>query len=245
MRAWCPASFAQSWRQLRIRRFDLVHFSVRAGQRFLVFSNLEGGFDAMMGSPLNAVLVTGEDDAVGDTEMVLASAALPVASQAHAMATALGAAGGPHGQVLGQYLAGLLAYGPERDALELAGVVESTAFSERGKGTLLSGLAHRLAADGQTNERILSVFASLVPRYFAGDSPALDDGLTATQKQVLFNYVPLIEHVEGLRARLRTGVPAPVTREFLAKLEAISKDPRVRPDGREHARELLTLIGRQ
>ena len=95
MRAWCPASFAQSWRQLRIRRFDLVHFSVRAGQRFLVFSNLEGGFDAMMGSPLNAVLVTGEDDAVGDTEMVLASAALPVASQAHAMATALGAAGGP------------------------------------------------------------------------------------------------------------------------------------------------------
>lgn len=39
------------------------NFSVRAG-RFVVFSNLEGAFAAMMGSPLSAVLVTEEDEAV-------------------------------------------------------------------------------------------------------------------------------------------------------------------------------------
>jgi len=130
----------------------------------------------MISSPTYLEPITQQDDAESDMDLLLAATAKPLSEQARAVGALLESDNVPHSDLLGRCLAGLLGFGPDPDARELALVIENSAFSPRGEQNLIFGLADQLRTNPRIKEHLRSLLVTLLPRYFLEESESPSGG---------------------------------------------------------------------
>ncbi len=98
--------------------------NIQAGQRYLILSRANQIGPSAFASTFAPVLVTDQEDPIGDLELILNTETLTLHQQASAVAEAITASGTPHSYFLGNYAAGLLAAGLESDTMGLVRAME-------------------------------------------------------------------------------------------------------------------------
>src|SRR5579872_2523073 len=139
------------------------------GQRYLLLVDQLGSAQELVESPNEIELLTDAADSVGDVELALRIATLPLNEQAAAIARAVAAGSPPHGAFLAEHIRAILGSGSEAgfDVVAQALVAApDQAFSEQGRRALLSTLY--TARKGPA--RLGRLLASLTSKYFLIDS---------------------------------------------------------------------------
>ncbi len=218
-------------------------WNVERGQEYLIFSDRGAGLAATIESPAGEYLVTTNEDAVADVELILGSASLDVREQAAAASAAIGGVK-QRSLMFAEYAAALLAAGSDGDTAVLAHAIENSkksAFSEWAKGSLLGQLWSGLRVLDNGPENPLHVFVTMTARYLveAPDNPA--EGHPDIRASVARNYVPWILGSERAKSILRTALPSQLADKLREKARMCG-DSQLSSAERARMRQLANVL---
>jgi hypothetical protein len=220
--------------------------NIQAGQRYLILSRASQIGPSAFASTLAPVLVTDQEDTIGDLELILNSEPLTLHQQASAVAGAIAASGTPHSYFLGNYAAGLLAAGSEADTMDLARAMEDStdsAFSAFAKFLLLSELWDHSRSAAKPPENLLKTYIVITAQYFLlpSEEPTLD--LPSLREDILSHHIPWLLGSERAKALMRTALPPALSQRLRKQALDLAADERQRQERRQLMKELLPLIG--
>lgn len=224
---------------------------LQAGQEYIVFSDSTEGISTIFERPYALELLTGEVDAVGDIELALNSEELSVFEQAERVALSLNDSK-KHSRFLTQYIAVLLAAGPDTDTQHLereTEAAETHAFSDKVRPDLLGYLDHmfRYQAFSRSTPpqgNLVSALANLTVRYFVGSPKTTDAGATRFQIEILSNIITDLLRTDRGRTALRIAASSPETVvRIKAKAAQCASDSHLTPQLQANARQLLAFFG--
>jgi hypothetical protein len=220
--------------------------NIQAGQRYLILTAARQVLPSVFASTVGPLLVTDQEDMVGDLELILNTESLTQHQQASAVAAAISASGTPHSYFLAHYAAGLLAAGSDADTLALARAVEEStdhAFSHDAKVALLGMLWDQSKSATKAPENLLKTYFFMTTRYFLLPPDAPNPGRPSLREEILSRAIPWLVGSEQAKALIRTALPPALRQQLRTQAVALAADERQRPERRQLMKELLPLIG--
>jgi len=220
-------------------------WNVEAGQQYLIFSDLTSGLPAMIKSPTGSLMVTDDEDAVADVDLILNSGALSLREQASAASAVIRSPGKPRSLFMSQYAAAILAAGSDADTAQLADSIENSresVFSDMAKGSLLSSLWDRLRQQDERGENLLRVFVTMTARYLIGPVKTLDQSQVKIKPVILRNYLPWILSSERAMVTLRTRLEPGLAGRIREEAHRMAADDQLPAEYRTRFRQLLELL---
>jgi len=217
------------------------------GRTYLVLSDAGGDMSNVIARPMSAELVPEKVDTAGDVELILNSAALPLASQAERVAAALRP---PklHSSRMAEYVAYLVGAGAGSEIAPLRASLDGEGgmrFADEAKLALLGYLRTNTIIQGRSSENLFHALANLAVRYFIAEpeEPASRGRSERMATAILATDLPSIRRSPAGLAALRDVhlTPADAAR-LKSKADAFASDSRLTADWRTQARDLATLL---
>jgi hypothetical protein len=199
----------------------------------------------MFASPSSVYLVTAEEDAVGDVELILNSSKLPIQQQAAAAAEVIGRSGIQHSSFLAEYIATLLRVDSDGVTAGLAQATENSsnlAFSPRAKSALLFQLWFQSNSAGMVSDNLVEVCVRMTARYFATESDTPDSKSPDIRGAILTTYIPYILKSERMIAEFRNAVRPEGALQFQKMASALLTDQRYSMDQKAHLQKLVDIM---
>jgi hypothetical protein len=221
--------------------------AIQAGQRYLLFDAIGKDFPVIFAGAYVPLLLSDQEDAVGDVELLLNCESLTLGQQASAVATAIEGATVPHTHLLAEYVPQLLAAGSDSETGTLAEALEhraADAFSPRGRAELLAALA-RLSQSGATGpDNLVRAYVNVTVRYFFL-KPNEVTPLEPDMHDVILRHVAMILEHDRAMTILRRTVSPPLLQDFVKKVMEAASDARLEESRRVPLRQFAAVIGRQ
>ena len=220
---------------------------LKIGQQYLITSD-KNTLPDLFESPAGVVLVTQKEDTLGDVDLILRSASLPLREQASAVTMALTDPVKPHGSFLSNYVAAVLQAGSDAETVALAEAIESStesAFSDMGKSSLLYQLWVQSSESAKPRDNLFRTFVTMTARYLLVEPEQRNVDLPDLRVAILHNYLPFILGSERARSALRTALLPTVRSQVRKRALELVEDNRLPADQRAGLRELLAVLGTQ
>jgi len=219
---------------------------IQPGRRYVVFSDSKEGVQTMIEKPDAIEPVTPLSDVVGDIELSLAAAPLPVFDQASELAAALNA---PQirSALLAQHIAAILAVGPDSDTAYLEQSLEqreAQVFPGASREALLAYLAQFLGRSENPKQNLIRALIDVTVRCFIAEPQTANSGPTRLQRQILESgLVNILNSPPALQALREAINSREVQKRFKVNAAQCGSDSRLPPVLQARARQFLSLIG--
>jgi hypothetical protein len=223
-------------------RYIWTGVGVAPGDRFVIFSRAGLDPPAMFEAPSGLSLVTADDEAVPDLELILASSSLSLREQAARAAEALTSGSRPRSPYFAQYAATLVCQGSDAETEALAEAIERSkppAFSDSAKRGLLWSLSNWVRTSREPTRTVLHVLAAEVARFLAAAPDQPSPGEVDIRDSIVKNYVPLIIASGRARDAFRSALTQQLAAELLVKAAALEGDKRFLPNEVSRLRALV------
>lgn len=227
--------------------WQLQEKPIQAGQRYLIFSPALRDLPTIFATTPGPVLVSDDDDMIGDLELILNTEPLPTVQQASAVAAAITNSARRRSLLLSGYIGRLLAEGSDTETASLAHALESgsdQAFSLWGRWELLSTLASESKSGTEGPDNLVRAWIVMTARYFLLE-PNEATFLIPDLHQVILGYIPAILEHERPRSMMRKALTPSLREGFAGRVRETAADERVPLARREQLRRFLTAIGAQ
>jgi hypothetical protein len=221
-------------RSSAIGRNAWIAAEIRAGRRYLIFSDQRIPISAMFEAPSGLWPVTDKDDVVNDVQLILDSASLALGQQAAAVARALESSDKPRSGFLAEYVADLLAQGPDSDVAPLVHMIEqakASTFSNAFEHTLLNMLWNG-ARTGNPSESALHIFVMTMARCLIQGPDRPGPGEIDIRANILRQYVPWILGSQRAKGAFQAALTPVLAEALMRKTQQWAQDDKLTEEKR-------------
>ena len=218
---------------------------IEPGQRYLIFSPGTQGLPGMFASTLSPVPVAPDEDVASDVELIVNLGHLTLQQQATAVATSIRTTTVPHSWLLGQYTAGLLAAGSDRETSDLAQTIESSpdgTFSFLGKFLFLASLWGASQSATSPPRNLIHVYAVMAIKYLPAKADPRSLDLPDLRTDILSRHIPWIVKSERATSLLRAVTPSESAARAARKAQEMSADGHLQDNERSELRLIAALL---